>query len=420
MQNDRLFTRASRLLILLTLLIGGTASAAANITYYDAAFHADIASQRPTMRVTLTLEGKRLPSRVNLHIDPKRHREFSSKQPISQKGNIVTWRPSGTHAQLSYEFVATHERSPKRYDSLVTKDWAVFRGDKMTPRMAVTAPASLHSRTTLEFALPEGWSVEAAYASKDGVFEIEDPDRRFDRPEGWVVAGKLGKRSELIRGIQTVVAAPVDEAARRQDILAFLNWNLPRLKDVFPEFPERLLIVSAGDPMWRGGLSGPNSLFMHSSRPLISENRTSTLLHELVHVAIGIRSDEESDWIVEGFAEFYSLEILHRSGGISARRHEEALERLARWARKSPELFTDRSSGATTARAVIVLREVDEEIRNITKGKSSLDDVAAALASKRGEVSLARLQETARKVAGRDLKSLERRRLNIPPHQREP
>ena len=43
----------------------------------------------------------------------------------------------------------------------------------------------------------------------------------------------------------------------------------------------RLLIVSAGDPMWRGGLSGPSSMFLHSDRPLISENRTSTLLHEL-------------------------------------------------------------------------------------------------------------------------------------------
>ena len=38
------------------------------------------------------------------------------------------------------------------------------------------------------------------------------------------------------------------------DILAFLRWTLPALVDVFPNFPQRLLIVSAAKDMWRGGL----------------------------------------------------------------------------------------------------------------------------------------------------------------------
>lgn len=419
MPTHRQFGCVRWFFILAALLIGMKASGADR--YYEAAFQAEIKPRRTTVLVTLTLKGDRLPSRLELHIDPKRHRGFASTDPISQKDNVVTWLPAGKAARLTYEFVATHERTPKRFDSLVTDDWAIFRADKMVPRMAVTSRRSLKARTTLAFTLPADWSVETPYREAGSVYPIQDPERRFDRPEGWIVAGKLGKRSEIIDGVQTIVAAPEGETARRQDILAFLNWNLPHLKDVFPSFPKRLLIVSAGDPMWRGGLSGPSSLFLHSDRPLISENRTSTLLHELVHVAMGIRGDEESDWIVEGLAEYYSLEILHRSGGIGRNRYDEAIDRMARWARESPSVFARESSGANTARAVIALREVDAEIRKLSAGRASLDEVAAALARERGEVNLERLQTQARKVAGRELDSLQRRRLSAsPPRQALP
>jgi len=411
---------ASISLLLAGLLLAGVAPASAAERFYDAVFRAEIKPRHDIVRVELTLTGERLPSRIEFHIDPKRHRAFASQQPVSQQGSVVTWLPSGSQARLTYEFVATNERTPKRYDSYVAEDWAVFRADKMVPRMAVTSRRNMKARTSLRFTLPPNWSVETPYPQEGASFKVADRERRFDRPEGWILAGKLGKRSEIINGIQTIVAAPEGEAARRQDMLAFLNWNLPHLKDVFPEFPKRLLIVTAGDPMWRGGLSGPSSLFMHSDRPLISENRTSTLLHELVHVAMGIRGDEESDWIAEGLAEYYSLEILRRSGGIGRNRYDEAIERMSKWARQSPSVFARASTGANTARAVMAFREVDAEIRKASGGTASLDDVAAALAHERGEVNLERLQAQARKVAGRDLVSLQRQRLNSPLGQPAP
>jgi predicted metalloprotease with PDZ domain len=166
--------------------------------------------------------------------------------------------------------------------------------------------------------------------------------------------------------------------------------------------------------MWRGGLSGPSSVFVHSDRPLISENRTSTLLHELVHVAMGIRGDEESDWIVEGFAEYYSVETLRRSGGIGKQRYDEALRRLRQWAQRTTSLFDKSSSGATTARAVIALKAADDEIRTATRGKASLDNVARELAAKGGEVTLERLQTLAAQVAGRPVSALDRAALSQP------
>jgi hypothetical protein len=305
--------------------------------------------------------------------------------------------------------VVDNERNEEQYDSRMTGDWTIFRGDRMVPRVAVTAPSRLQARTTLEFVMPNGWTAASAYpTTSPEMMSIDDPDRRFDRPAGWMLLGKLGKRSEIIAGVQTIVAAPVGDNARRQDVLAFLNWNLPPLLAVFPSFPKRLLVTTAGDPMWRGGLSGPASIFVHADRPLISENRTSTWLHEIVHVAMGLRGDEESDWIVEGFAEYYSLETLRRSGGIGKQRHEEALQDLRKRAERAPSLFAKRSSGAITARAVIALKTVDDEIRRLTASKHSLDDVARELAASRGEVSLTRLQAVASQFAGRPVASLER------------
>lgn len=389
------------------------APASAEAATYEARYRAQVQPEAGKVHVELKLTGTKLPSKIVLRIDPHRHLSFASTDPFEVKDSQVTWRPRGKFSRLSYDFVVNHERSPGRYDSLMTKDWALFRGDKLVPRATVTSVKGLEARTTLEFVLPETWTAITPYApASNGALPIDDPKRRFDRPTGWMLVGKLGNRGERIAGIQTIVAAPAGDSVRRQDMLSFLNWNLPQLANVFATFPKRLLIVSAGDPMWRGGLSGPGSLFLHADRPLISENRTSTLLHELVHVAMGIRGDHESDWIVEGFAEFYSIETLQRSGGISKQRYEEAMQRLGDWGKRTPDLFAKRSSGAQTARAVVVLKEADQEIRKLTQGRASLDDVAGELAKRRGEVSLELLQSIAKQVAGKPLQSLERQRLS--------
>ena len=379
--------------------------------FYDAQYRATIKPDAGVIHVDVQLSGDRLPSRIVLHADPQRYRAMTATEPLEIKGKLVTWRPRAKSATLSYDFVVNHERAPGRYDSLLTRDWTLFRGDELVPRARVTARRGLESRATLEFALPEGWTALSAYPGGKRL-RIEDPRRRFDRPMGWMLAGKLGDRVETIAGIHTIVAAPAGNSARRQDMLAFLNWSLPQIVTVFPEFPRRVLIVSAGDPMWRGGLSGPASLFLHADRPLISENRTSTLLHELVHVAMGIHGDEESDWITEGFAEFYSVETLHRSGGISDKRYAAALRKLRLWGQRAPNLLVTQSSGAVTARAVVTLKAADEEIRAGSGGRASLDDVARDLAKEHGEVTLQLLQQLAEKYAGRPVKALDRAKLS--------
>ena len=403
------FRRLNLIAILAIALLPHFAAAAGKERFYDLRYKAQIQPQSGVIHMEVHLKGERLPSRIVLTIDPQRHRAFKSTDPIETTGNTVSWRPQGKVARLEYDFVVNHERGRDHYDSYLSNDWAIFRGDRLVPRARATAPRSLHSRATLDFVMPAGWSALTPYERTAGAPRtIDDKTRRFDRPQGWMIAGKLGTRSETIGDIHTIFASPAGENARRQDALAFLNWNLPHIAGIFRSLPPRLLIVCAGDPMWRGGLSAPGSLFIHSHLPLISENRTSTLLHELVHVALGIHGAERSDWIVEGFAEFYSIEVLRRSGGISKTRHDEAMQKLAAWSARAPDLFVKNASGAVTARAVMVLRSVDEEIRKATQGKASLDDVARELARRQGEVGLELLQSIAAQVAGHRVAALER------------
>ena len=185
------------------------------------------------------------------------------------------------------------------------------------------------------------------------------------------------------------------------DMLALLNWTLPELARIVPEMPARLTIVSAGEPMWRGGLSAPQSLYMHAERPLISENGTSSLLHEVMHVALDIDAASGYDWIIEGLAEFYSLELLQRSGTITSSRHESALQKLEEWSASATRLCRKSSTGATTALAVITLRELDREIGRATSGDARLDDLVPLLSGRDTPVDLETLQMAFEELAGR-------------------
>jgi predicted metalloprotease with PDZ domain len=158
----------------------------------------------------------------------------------------------------------------------------------------------------------------------------------------------------------------------------------------------------ADDPMWRGGLAGPDSIYLHADRPLIDQDGTSPLIHELVHVITHARAAPGFDWIVEGLAEFYSLEILRRSGAVSEETHEESMRQMKRRG-DSVRSFSGDSTGAETARAVVLLEEIDERIREETEGASSLDQVLAALVAERTVLDRTTLLDLIQKTSGVDV-----------------
>lgn len=292
----------------------------------------------------------------------------------------VHWQPPARGGKLRWRAGVYNERGDGTFDALLTSRWGVFRMEDVIPRARTRTTRGAASRTTLSFDLPPGWSAVTEYASSDGDVVVDRPNRRFDEPAGWLAVGELGVRRETIAGLHVAVAAPTGHGARRMDMLALLNWTLPELVAILPDALPRLTIIAAGEPMWRGGLSGPASFFIHADRPLISENATSALLHEVMHTALGLRPRAGFDWIAEGLAEYYSIELLRRGRAITRKRASTAFAELADWAREADYLCGDESTAATTALAVTVFAALNRELKEASGGESSLDDLLPRIA----------------------------------------
>ncbi len=310
----------------------------------------------------------------------------------------VHWQPPARGGSLRWRALVHSERGNGMFDALLTTDWGVFRMEDVIPRARTRTIKGAASRTTIRFDLPPRWTAVSEYSSLEQPIVVDRPDRRFDEPTGWVALGRLGVRRETIAGIKVAVVGPQDHGVRRMDMLALLNWTLPELTAVLPHALTRLTVVSAGEPMWRGGLSAPASFYIHAERPLISENATSALLHEVMHTALSVRPAPGFDWIAEGLAEYYSIELLRRGRAITDERAATAFTEQAAWARKAKSLCGDVSTGARTALAVTKFAALDRELARISGGDVRLDDLLPSIAG--SAVDLDMLTREAARLAG--------------------
>ncbi len=335
-------------------------------------------------RIRIALgKGSERVTQLALDYDAKRYSDFAvsgGKFAAAGAGKAV-WTPAAGGSTLSYRVRITRQRDSGDFDARMTPDWALFRGDKVIPFVTARMKKNTVAVTHLGFVLPSGWNnVDTGWPRlPNNRFVIDNPERSFDRPIGWIIAGKVGTRYDKPGMTEVVVAAPKGDALDRMDALTMINFVWPEVEHAFGRTPRKVLIVGAGDPMWRGGLSAPNSLFFHSQRPLVSENGTSSLFHELTHVVTRISGEDRSDWIAEGLAEFYSVELNWRAGGMSDVRRERVYQSLRDWGRDVRSLRTDRSTADVTARAVVLLHELDAEIRARTKDAKDIDDVTRIL-----------------------------------------
>jgi predicted metalloprotease with PDZ domain len=326
---------------------------------------------------------------------------------VAGQKDRMLWTPPSAGGSFRYTVKLSNKRSNGAFDAMANPTWAIFRSDKVFPKAKVRAKGK--SDSELVFNIPKAWHVNVGYERiRDGEqrFSVKDAKRSFDAPAGWVIAGQIANRADVIAGTKVIVSGPEGLGLRRQDMLALLSYNLPEMKRAFGAMPKILLIVSGPDPMWRGGLSGPNSLFLHADRPMISENGTSSLLHELTHSITRVRGAKNADWIAEGMAEFYAIEALRRSGGISDERYKSTLSELKSWSKKVKTLLVERSSAEVTARAALLMIELDAEIQKATNRKKSMDDVTRILI-KLGKVSNAEFNKAVQNVLGRPSTTLQ-------------
>jgi len=298
---------------------------------------------------------------------------------VAFRDGIVHWQPAADGGELTWWITVLSERGSGAYDALLTGDWGVFRAEDVIPRARTRTLKGAESRTTMTFDLPAGWTAVSEYSAVSTPVVVDRPERRFDEPAGWIAMGRLGVRRETLAGVRVAIAGPEGHDVRRMDMLALLSWTLPELVAILPSKFPRLTIVSASDPMWRGGLSAPASLFIHSDRPMISENSTSSLLHELMHVAMPINNRQGYDWIAEGLAEYYSIELLRRGMAITEERAVFAFERQAEWSKEADALCSESSTGPTTALAVTLFKQLNDEMSLQTDGGATLDSLLPLL-----------------------------------------
>ncbi len=383
---------------------------------YDLHYTVELQPAEDRAQVAIEIADATLVKKLEFRIKPKIHSGISANGTLEINGDRASWTPPAENARFSLFAKITHLRDDGEFDARMTPDWAIFRGDDLVPAASVTARAGGKARATLDIKLPKGWTsaisgwpIDSDYKSEDGKtvrFLVDNPERKFDRPTGWIIAGKLASRREIVGETELVVASPRGDSLRRMDRLAFLTLIWPGLEEAFGLVPRMLLVIGADDPMWRGGLSGPNSLYLHSDRPIVSENGTSSLVHEAVHAVTRLTASGIDDWIVEGLAEYYSFELLHRAGAMTASRRARVLEKLAEWGAEVTTLRTKRSTGPVTARAVVLIAELDEEIRRLTNNTKTIDDVARPLIKLR-KVSLADLREICARLTDTELKTLQ-------------
>lgn len=378
---------------------------------YEVSYQIALDPSRQGAQVTISIDNHGLLERLSFSNKEKIYSRIKANGKLVIKDDKVSWQLPKENAQITFFAKITHEKKPGEYDAIMNNDWAVFRGDDLVPAMHTLEVDGAYSRSTLIFNMPEGWkSVETGWPRLDGnSFAVDNPERRFDRPTGWMVAGKIGSRRATLRKTQIAVVAPQGLGYKRMEVLTFLSFAWRQLNSAFEKTPQKLLVVGAGDPMWRGGLSASNSLFLHSDRPLVSENGTSPLLHELTHMVTRITGEKtetsNDDWIAEGVAEYYSFELLYRAKGITKARRTKILKTLNTWGKDVKHLRQSDSTGPVTARAVVLLNELDQEIRQRSQQKYTLDDVVRSLMVKR-RVSLDDLRFASETLVGGELKAL--------------
>jgi hypothetical protein len=358
-------------------------------------------------RVRWELSGIEEVQELRLRFAADRLRQFEGSGKLEPVPNGLRWRPEGPYAHLTYLATVNHVRGQhQRYDSYAAPDWIVTRARDLFPRIAIDCSSrdsgEPKSRARLIFRLPPGWQSAAALApAGPNMYRLSEPGKILDRPRGWFALGTFSRARQDIAGTMVEVAQAPGSRLQTGQLFGFLEKTLPALQKLLQVQAETLLVVTAPDPMWHGGISGERSFYMHGDRPLRTPDKTSPYLHELFHVLQPYKPGADADWIEEGLAEFYSLELQRRAGLIGAAAYARALGYFERFGLWHVDLTQQQDNAATNNSAPLVMYALDQHIQHATAGKKRLDDVVAWLVQQGALVDTARFRQAAEAVSGK-------------------
>lgn len=384
---------------------------------YSIEYLVRISPQRPrTAEVRWNLAGIDEVKRIRLEIDGARHRRFRGSGDLEVGEDEVLWYPGGPYAHLEYQVALRHRRSEgKGFDSYATREWVITRSRDLFPATHIDIDLEIEpeprSRSRVRFRLPRGWkSATAMEQESPHVFHPSHAGQWLDRPRGWIALGRLDSLERRAAGVRLNLVVPTEVEFPRGDVLDLYERALPNLIRLLPRVPPILLVVVGPDPMWRGGISGEGSIYLHADRPIRTPDRTSPPLHEAFHVLAPFRPGTDGLWITEGLAEYYSLELQRRIHLIDDKDFRRGLRSFRRWGRWDVNLSDDRSLAVTNNSAPYVIAAIDEWVRERTKDEHDLDDVLRGIVqSPEKSLTTAALLRVVKGVAGADLTSFVQR-----------
>ena len=392
----------------LSLWLGGGHSMAARKETFSVDYIVTISARAPKVAyVRWELAGVEEIKALRLRFPSDRFKGFRGSGELHPMDGGLRWEPAGPYAHLTYRVKIDHARGQHgRFDSYASRDWVLSRAHDLFPRIDVEcypdAPPA-KSRARLTFRLPPGWRSAAALTTVGpDTYRLDEPGKILDRPRGWFALGKLALDRQEIADAMVQLARMPGSTLQAADLFRFLTTTLPTLKKLLLAGPETILLVSAPDPMWHGGISGEHSFYMHAGRPLRTPDKTSPWLHEMFHVLQPYKPAPDADWIEEGLAEFYSLELQRRAGLIDAAAYTRALGYFEHFGLWNVNLTQQQDNAATNNSAPLVMYALDQRIQRATAGKRRLDDVVTQLAKEGGEVDTARFLRTVNLVSGKN------------------
>ena len=129
------------------------------IPEYSVLYDVGLVASEKSAHVTIRLWDDSEPIEwIRFRIDPNRYRAIEADGELRDVEKGVEWVPPKGGGRFKYVFSIDHLRNEQAYDARCAKNWAIFRGEDLVPRMRIKTSVTARSESRMRLRLPEGWS----------------------------------------------------------------------------------------------------------------------------------------------------------------------------------------------------------------------------------------------------------------------
>jgi predicted metalloprotease with PDZ domain len=300
---------------------------------------------------------------------------------------------TGGPVKLEYTMLLQHDRFPSDpgQDELAyARDFGV-----MWTGRALLMEGSPSANIDVRFDVPDDWSITAPWTedpSDRRHFIARDTDALLDSA---FMAGKQERLVEPLGDAQVRIGVDPAMKDKLAGLVRTLHQSVSQYESMFGDRPrDNVVIILAGASYTGGGVMGRSISFLIGPDYPDPKDFHHVLSHELFHLWTGrwsrTASQSQTEWLVEGGAEYYSYLSGLRAGRLSQEDFlHEIAERYAKYLASSKnetlagagaqKLQNSISEDAVYSGGMIALLTLDGSIRRQTRGRQSLDDFMRAL-----------------------------------------